>query len=203
MIEAKVENLKSTLANDFSTSMYSDGTAAKEIQGLQALVADDPTAAATVGGIAQGTYSWWRNQYKTDTTASASNIEALIDGVWLSTIRGTDKPDLLIAGTNMFTFYKNALGTNQRFMDWREADVLNFEGLKYQSATVLFDPTCSTTRLYGLNTKDLMLCCDPGRKWAAGSHREIQNATYEVVPVLWSGAMTTRRRESAFVIEGT
>jgi hypothetical protein len=182
--------------------MYADGTTANNVIGLQALVADDPTT-GTVGGIDAASYTWWRNQYKTDTTASASNIEALIDGMWLSTIRGTDKPDLLIAGKSMFTFYKNALGSNQRFMDWREADTLNFEGLKYQNATVLFDPTCLTTRLYGLNTKDLTLCCDPGRKWSPGSHREIQNATYEVVPVLWSGALTTRRRESHFVIEGT
>ena len=203
LVEAKITNLKATLSNDFSTAMFGDGTTAKQIQGLQALVADDPTAVSTVGGIAQGTYSWWRNQYKTDTTASASNIEALIDGVWLSTIRGTDKPDLLIAGTNMFTFYKNALGTNQRFMDWREADTLNFEGLKYQSATMLFDPTCSTTRLYGLNTNDFELVCDPGRKWSAGDSRDIQNATYQVTPVLWSGAMTCRRRQSHFVIEGT
>lgn len=202
LIEAKMENLKDTLANDFSTAMYADGTTAKQIQGLQAIVADDPTT-GTVGGINAATYSWWRNQYKTDTTATADNIEALMDGMWLSTIRGTDKPDLMIAGTNMFTFYKNALGSNQRFIDWRTADTLNFEGLKYQSSTVLFDPTCLTTRMYGVNTKDLSLLCDPGRKWSAGSHREIQNATYEVVPVLWSGAFVTRRRQSHFVIEGT
>lgn len=202
LIEVKLENLKDTLANDFSTAMYADGTTAKQIQGLQAIVADDPTT-GTVGGINAATYSWWRNQYKTDTTASASNIEALMDGMWLSTIRGTDKPDLIVAGTNMFTFYKNALGSNQRFVDWRTADTLNFEGLKYQSATVLFDPTCLTTRMYGLNTKDLYLLCDPGRKWSSGDARQIQNATYEVVPVMWSGAFVTRRRQSHFVIEGT
>lgn len=202
LIEAKMENLKATLANDFSTALYNDGTAAKEITGLQAIVADDPTS-GTVGGINAGTYTWWRNYYKTGTTASASNIEALLDEMWLSTIRGTDKPDLIVAGNNMFTYYKNALGSNQRFIDWREADTLNFEGLKYQSSTVLFDPTCNTKRMYGLQTSDLELCCDPGRKWAAGDARMVSNATYEVVPVLWSGALTARRRQSHFVINGT
>lgn len=203
LIEAKIENLKASLSNDFSTAMYGDGSNAKEIKGLQALIADDPTATATVGGIAQGTYTWWRNQYKTDTTASASNIESLIDGVWLDTIRGTDKPDLIVAGTDMFTYYKNALGSNQRFIDWRSADTLNFEGLKYQNATVLFDPTCSSKRMYGIQTSDLELVCDPGRKWQPGDTRMVTNSTYEVVPVLWSGALTCRRRQSHFVIEGT
>jgi hypothetical protein len=203
LIEAKIENLKDTLSNDMSTAIFADGSVAKQPSGLQAQVADDPTAAATVGGIAQGTYSWWRNQYKTDTTASAANIEALLDEMWLDTIRGTDKPDLLISGNNMFTYYKNALGANQRFIDWRTADTLNFEGLKYQSATMLFDPGCSTKRTYGLNTKDFYMICDSGRKWATGSNREIQNATYNVTPILWSGALVSRRRESHFVIEGT
>ena len=124
-------------------------------------------------------------------------------GTWLSTIRGIDKPNLIVAGNDMFTFYNDSLQADQRYTTWDKADVLNFEGLRFQSAMVLFDPTCATKRMYGLNTKDLTLVCDPGRKWATGSHREIQNATYEVVPCLWSGALITCRRASHFVIEGT
>lgn len=202
LIDTKMDVLKATLANDFSTALYNDGTTAKSITGLQAIVADDPTT-GTVGGINALTYSWWRNQYKTDTTATASNIDTLLRGVWLDTIRGADRPDLIVAGNAMFGFLHDYYAANQRFMDWDQADNIKFEGLKYQSATVLFDPTCLTTRMYGLQCSDLTLVCDPGRKWAAGSHREIQNATYEVVPVLWSGALLTRRRQSHFVIEGT
>lgn len=202
LIEAKIENLKSTLANQFSTAIYNDGTTAKEVTGLQAIVADDPTS-GTVGGINAATYSWWRNQTTTGTTATALNIEALLDAAWLNTIRGTDKPDIIVAGNDMFTYYKDALGSNQRFIDWREADTLSFEGLKYQSATVLFDPTCNTKRMYGLSLADLILCNDPGRRWAPGKARDVANAIYEVVPVLWSGALMTRRRQSHFVINGT
>lgn len=156
-----------------------------------------------MGGINAATYSWWRNQYGTGTTASASNIETLMDAQWLDTIRGTQKPDLIVAGNNMFTYYKNALRADQRLIDWEKANTLSFDGLRYQSATVLFDPNCATKRLYGLNTKDLKLVNDPGRRWAPGSTREIQNGTYEVIPVMWSGALLTCRRESHFVINGT
>lgn len=202
LVNAKMRALKATLANDFSTSMYGDGTGTNEPEGLQSIVADDPTT-GTVGGINAATYSWWRNKYKSGTTASASNIISLMDEQWLSTLRGVDKPNLIVAGNNMFTYYKDSLSADQRFTSWDKADTLNFEGLRYQSAMVLYDPTCNTARMYGLNTDDFTLVCDPGRKWAPGSYREIANATYEVVPVLWSGAILTCRRASHFVINGT
>lgn len=202
LINAKMRALKATLANNFSTSLYADGTGANEIQGLQAIVADDPTT-GTVGGINAATYSWWRNLYKTGTTASSSNIVTLMTDIWLSTLRGVDKPNLIAAGNNMFTYYNDSLQADQRYTSWEKADVLNFEGLRFQSAMVLFDPTCNTKRMYGLATDDFSLVCDPGSKWTSGSHREIQNATYEVVPVKWSGAVLTCRRASHFVINGT
>ena len=202
LIDTKMDVLKATLANDFSTALYNDGTTAKEITGLQAIVADLPTS-GTVGGIDAGTYTWWRNKYKTGTAATSSNIDTLLRDIWLSTIRGADRPDLIVAGNDMFTYLHDFYAFNQRFMDWDKADAIQFEGLRYQSATVLFDPTCNTKRMYGLQTSVLTLVYDPGRRWAAGSHREIDNATYEVVPVLWSGALVTRRRESHFVINGT
>lgn len=202
LVKAKMDALKATLANAFSTAIYNDGTTSNEPVGLQAIVADDPTS-GVVGGINSATYTWWQNLYKTDTTATASNIQTLMNGMWLSTLRGVDKPDLIVAGNDMFTYYWDSLTANQRYIDETSADTLNFQGLRYQTSMVLFDSTCATKRMYGLNTKDWTLVCDPGRKWAGGSHRDITNATYEVVPVLWSGALLTNRRASHFVIEGT
>lgn len=202
LIEAKMKALKSTLANQFSTAMYGDGTGSNEIEGLQSIVADNPTT-GTVGGIDASTYTWWRNSYGTGTTASASNIISLMTTRWLATIRGMDKPDLLVAGNDMFTYYHSALQADQQFINWDKADVLNFEGLRFQSATVLYDPTCNTKRMYGLQTDDFSLVCDPDRRWSSGSERDITNATYMVVPVLWSGALLTARRAGHFVINGT
>lgn len=202
LIDNKIEVLKNTLANDFSTAIYNDGTVSNQIIGLQALVADTPTN--EVGGISGTTYTWWKNVTKTGTTASASNIkDTLMVPTWLSTIRGTDRPDIIVAGTDMFTYYHDALSDLQRFTTWDKADVTNFEGLKFQSAMVLFDPTCNTKRMYGLDLSDIELCSDPGKRWTVGSHREVTNATYEVVPVSWSGALMIKRRESHFVINGT
>lgn len=202
LVTTKIENLKATLANDFSTSMYADGTAAKEVSGLQATVADNPTS-GTVGGIDAGTYTWWRNQYTTGTTTSSSNIYAQLRTLWLGTVRGVDKPDLIVMGSDMFGYLDDHYSQYQRFSNTNSASDLDFDQLKFQSATVLFDPTCNTKRAYGLQCGDLKLVCDSGRKWAAGSSRDVTNATYDVTPVLWSGALVARRRESHFLLNGT
>ena len=56
-LEAKIDNLEKSLSNQLAESLFSDGTTAKEIGGLRFIVADDPTASSTVGGIAQNTYT--------------------------------------------------------------------------------------------------------------------------------------------------
>lgn len=201
LIDNKITVLKATLANDFSTAIYNDGSVSNQIVGLQAQVADTPTN--TVGGINSNTYAWWKNKTKTGTTASASNIKSLMTNLWLSTIRGTDRPDLIIAGTDMFTYYHDSLSDLQRFTTADKADWTNFEGLAFQTAKVLFDPTCNTKRMYFLDCSDFELACDPGKKWSTGSHREVTNALYEVVPVSWSGALIMKRRESHAVLNGT
>jgi hypothetical protein len=201
LVENKIDVLKATLANDFSTAIYNDGTVSNQIVGLQALVADTPTN--TVGGIDSNTYSWWKNKTSSGTTSTASNIKSQLVAIWLQTIRGTDKPDIVVAGTDMFTYYHDALSDLQRYTTSDKADVTSFEGLKFQSAMVLYDPTCNAKRMYGLDLSDIELCNDPGKRWVVGSHREVTNATYEVVPVSWSGALTIKRRQSHFVLNGT
>lgn len=201
LIENKIDVLKSTLANDMSTALYNNGSVSNEVVGLQALVADTPTN--TVGGIDSNTYAYWKNKTATGTTATAANIKELLTSIWLETIRGTDRPDIIIAGTDMFTYYHDSLSDLQRFTTWDKADVTNFEGLKFQSAMVLFDPTCNTKRMYGLDLSDMEFICDPGRRWAELGARDVTNALYEVVPVVWSGALAVKRRQSHFVLNGT
>ena len=200
LVENKITVLKATAANAFSTAMYNDGTTSNEIVGLQAQIADNPTT-GTLGGIDASTYTWWRNKYtvaSTDDTTIRSKLVAL----WLSTIRGTDKPDLLVAGTERFTNYFDSLSDLQRFTTSDTADVLNFEGLKFQSAMMLHDPNCNTERVYGIDTSDIVVGYDSGCNFALGDSRQVTNAFYEVQPVKWSGFVGIKRRESHFVLNG-
>jgi hypothetical protein len=102
--------------NDSKAATRSGG---KSIGGLQLLVADDNTN--TVGGISGNTYAFWRNYvYDFSTlsiTASATTITTALETAWLQVIRGTDKPDIITAGSTYFCYYWDSLLANQRFTD--------------------------------------------------------------------------------------
>ena len=54
-----MKNAIRTFNNNFSSDLYSDGTASNQINGLQALVSDLGTG--TVGGINLLDFSFWAN----------------------------------------------------------------------------------------------------------------------------------------------
>lgn len=103
-VKAKIKNAQNSLANGLSVDMYSDGTAANQINGLQALVADAGTG--TVGGINSSTYAFWQNvvqsaatplQGGSAITPSASTIESLMLPLWIRLTRGNSVPQLATA----------------------------------------------------------------------------------------------------------
>jgi len=120
LLESRIEVAEKTMQNNLSADMYSDGTASsgKQIGGLQLLVADTVTS-GTVGGINQGTYTFWRNQTFAATTeigsaVSAANIQRCMNTMYMRTMRQSDKVDLIMADTNYYQFYWASLQAIQR-----------------------------------------------------------------------------------------
>jgi len=94
LIKSRMNVLEMTLKNDAGTSIYSDGTgtSGKEFGGLQLLIADDPTAAGTVGGIDQAANAFWRNQTNvvSGSALTSSNIRLYeLDVAGLSSRQGS------------------------------------------------------------------------------------------------------------------
>lgn len=152
LLEKRIGNLQKGLRNAAATAVYATGSgnSGKEFGGLRYLVADDPTAAASIGGIAQNTYTWWRNQTSTDvTTYNSTTILGEMNDLWLPCVRGTDKPDLVAADANSYTFYESALQAYQRFAS-SEMAAAGFESLKYKTADVVYDDQCPANHMYFL-----------------------------------------------------
>ena len=110
------------MMNNIATALYADGTgsSSKEIGGLQLLVADDPTT-GTVGGInrATATNSFWRNITYDATTdggaaASSANIQSYMNQIWVQLVRGSDRPDLIVADNTYWRLYLESLQAIQR-----------------------------------------------------------------------------------------
>jgi hypothetical protein len=190
LLKARITNLERSLRNTVAAGLYAVGTESggKSIGGLQLLVADTNTN--EVGGISGNTYSWWRHYvYDFSTlaiTASATTIQTAMNTAWLQTIRGTDKPDIITAGSTYFRHYWDSLLANQRFTDDSNAGA-GFTNLTYMGQVpVVYDDQCSATRLYLLNTDFLFLRPAKGREFKPLGDRASVNQDAMVMPVVWA-----------------
>jgi len=194
LIKARIKVAEITMQNNISASLFYSNTenGGKAIGGLQHLVADLPTS-GTVGGIDRSAQSWWRNQYydfsDNSVTAGATTIQHAMNVCYLRTERGTEHTDLVIAGESYFTYYEESLQAQQRFMGETKG-VTGFLGYAYKGARVFYDPNCSSTRMYMLNTKYLHFRPAKSRNFVVLKDKVAVNQDATVTPLYWMGNMT-------------
>lgn len=161
LLASRIKNAEKTLMNGIAADIYSDGTAdgGKQIGGLQLLVDKTPTS-GTVGGIDRATWDFWQNKATVSVTAAdATNIQERMNAMALSLVRGTDRPDLIVADGNYYNHYLSSLQAIQRITD-PEMGAAGFTSLKYfghgGSADVVLDGgqggNCPVNTMYFLNT---------------------------------------------------
>jgi hypothetical protein len=160
LLEGKVDNAERTLNNNISRGVHSDGSQPKQLVGLKALVADDPTT-GVVGGIDAAVWEFWRNQVDTITLTGLDTVEerfgevrSKLNKMWLKLASATDKPDLILADDDIYDGYESGLQDNQRYMDSTMAS-LGFTSLKYKTASFVYESEASgfDGGAYMLNTK--------------------------------------------------
>lgn len=200
-VEVRIKQLMAQLSNTLGASLFSDGTGSggKELGGLKLLIADDPTAAGTVGGISQSANTFWRNQYSSAAATDKNNIQSRMNAMWLACIRGADKPDLILADSVMYTAYWESLQSLQRFTSADEAQA-GFMTLMYQDSAVLYDYNCPTKHMYFLDEESIFLRCAPDRIFEVADKRTVTTADYDVVPVWFAGNLVCNRRAGNGVI---
>jgi hypothetical protein len=143
LLESRVGNAERTMTNGISGDCYGNGTldGGKQIGGLQLLVADVQTA-GVVGGIDRGLWPFWRAYVGSFTAAAltpgTATMQTMMNRQWLNQVRGTDRPDLLIADNVYFSFYWESLQAIQRITSPNEG-VAGFQSLKFMDADVVFD----------------------------------------------------------------
>lgn len=202
--KARLMQLEAQLTNLFGAACYADGTgtSGKEPGGLQYLVPDDPTAAGTVGGINQQTFTFWRNQFSAAAVTDSTNIKLRMDAMYLACLRQNDKPDLIAANSDMYTYYWSSLQEQARFTNSRLADA-GFDNLKFRMSDCVYDVNCPLKHMYFTNTKTLKLKAASSDLFDTGDPRTIQNADYKVIPVFSYGNFTCNQRARNGVIIST
>jgi hypothetical protein len=105
-----METLKLGFEENFDIMLHRSGSqSATDIPGLDNLIQTDPTAASTVGGLSQVTYTWWRNNVSTSLTVSIANLVKEMEILWRSCMRyGGFKPDVILVGGTALDAYRSA-----------------------------------------------------------------------------------------------
>lgn len=198
LLEARIKNGERTVKNNVTTGMYATGTGSsgKEIGGLQLLVADTPTS-GTVGGIDRATYTFWRNQSYSSATdggaaASAANIQAYMNALWLRTIRGDDKPSVILADANYYNFFWASLQAIQRVAESKMATA-GFTNLAFaNNVPVVYEDSAGmpANHMYFLNTDYIFLRYAKGRLFEPMDEVRPVNQDAETHLILFAGNMT-------------
>ena len=202
LVKSRMKNAMRTFKNNFSADVYSDGSLANQINGLQALVANAGTG--TVGGIDSSAWTFWRNKVQSAAAPlqgggaivpGPTTIESLMLPLWLSLTRGDDQPDLIVMDNNYFTFFEQSQTSIKRYTDETKANA-GFVSLKYKGADVIFDGGSGipTNTAYFLNTDYLELVVHKDADMTVMDELKPYNQDAAVVPVLWMGNMTVTNR---------
>lgn len=210
LVKSRIKNAIKTFKNNFSYDVYSDGTLPNQINGLQALVADN--GAGTVGGIDSGTWTFWQNKVQSaaapiqggsSVTVSSTTLERdLMLYLWLELTRGDDKPDLIVASNDYFAMYENGLTAYKRYTESDSAKG-GFQSLKYKTADVIYDGGSGipNSRMYFLNTDYINLSVHKDADLEVLDDRIPYNQDAAVVPVIWQGNLECSNRSLQGVLK--
>jgi len=202
LAKSRLKNATRTFKNNFSSDLYSDGTLANQIDGLQKLVADN--GLGTVGGIDSNTWAFWRNKVQSAAaplqggsavTISATTIENQWLQLYLALTRGDDQPDLIVCSHDRFATFEASQLSLKRYTDETKA-VGGFQSLKYKKADVIFDGGSGipAAHSYFLNTDYLELVVHSDADMEVMEEMKPINQDAAVIPILWMGNMTCSNR---------
>jgi hypothetical protein len=209
LVKARMKNAIRTFKNNFSADLYSDGTLANQINGLQALVADAGTG--TVGGIDSSAFPFWQNIVQSAAaplqgggaiTPSATTIESLMLPLYLAQTRADDQPNLIVCSNDYYTFFEASQISLRRYNDTQSVKA-GFVSLMYKKAEVTFDGGSGipAAHMYFLNTDYFELVAHSQADLTVMDEMKPYNQDAAVVPILWMGNLVVSNRSLQGVLK--
>lgn len=168
LIAEDIELAQTSLKDEMTRQLFLDGTgnSSMDFEGLQELVANDPTASgsySTVGGIALTGNSWWQNQYKDMTGLAFSSVGL----EWMANMLnncedGSALVDLILTSQTLWESYEKEVVGLQMVVPTEAARNkiadLGFRTLYFKEVPVVYDKNAPvSTNMYFLNSKSIYL----------------------------------------------
>lgn len=162
ILKAKMEVLEESIKEKFGSYLYGAG-AGKDPYGLEALIPDDPTT-GTLAGVSRVTETQWRTSaYDFGSGGiTSANIEEAFDDVLMDLTLKGEKPDLILAGRDIYRTYRAAvrdkLVVNLGELKSGKGMVdLGFGGIGHDNIPIVYDEDCAVNKVYFINSKYLRL----------------------------------------------
>ena len=203
-INQKIDNLRDSLTDQFETMLFADGTGngSKDINGLDNLVSTTPTTAATVGNIAQATYTWWQNRQKTATGSASvyllSDMRTLANTI--SEGKTRQYPDIIVTTQTVAELYDDEVLEQRQIVNQTKGDA-DFTTTAWKGVPILWSSKCPSGRMYMLRSDNIGLNVDPDLNMQMTDWKAIPNQVNDrVAQIVWKGELITNRRKSLGVM---
>lgn len=182
-VKAKTQIAEKTMVDKLGDGIYSAGTDAKSIVGLRVIV----DTANTVGGIAQGTYSWWQGQENSSTTTLTM---AALNTQFTTLTINNEKPTVVMATRSIYGYYYALLQPQQRFMDSETAKG-GFENLMFNGVPFIAGSKVPSSHIFMLNESYLHLYVHKDEDMRFEPFQKPDNQNIKLAKIYWAGAMGT------------
>lgn len=156
LIEGRMKQGELTTANKFEEMLCGDGTgnSSKDWNGLQNIIADDPTT-GTIGGLSRATYAQIRNQVYSTAVSAFNTGQAgrqAMTKLYVDCTKGGRKPNFIVTTPAIWVLYQLSLTANERFvMEGKDKSLTSagFQNIAFMGdAPVVASDNCLASHMY-------------------------------------------------------
>lgn len=187
LLKAKMTQAELSIRDKIYDQLWGAKADATQMWSLVDVVdASDPTF-GDFGNIDRTDNTWWA----ATEINSAGNVLTLsaVNHLYNTCADGTDTPDLIVMGQDLYEKFEGLLVANMRYGDERFANS-GIETLRHKGATVMLDKGCTAEHVYCLNSKYLQLVVAKGRNFKITKFMQPVDQDARVAQILWSGNLT-------------
>lgn len=178
-VKQKTQAAEMTLKDSLQDGLYSAGTDATAIGGLRLCI----DAGNTVGGIAQGSYSWW--QAGEDSSTVTASLSAFQTAFNLRSINGKT-PTVAVGTRTVYNLFYNLLTPQQRFVDAKTANA-GFQSIMINGIPLIASAKCPSSHLFLLNEEFMHLYYHPKEQFRFEPFAKPINQALQCAKVFFAG----------------
>jgi hypothetical protein len=206
LMDAKMKLAQMKASDDLATAMFAITTtgtdSSEDIHCLDTFCGDgtnpSTSASGTVGGIAQGTYTWWKGNPFSAGGDGHGPVYQRLSLCFMGIADGNIQPDLIVMHNNAFHSYMSSQQSQQQYYKQNEMDA-GFLTASLNGKTVVADlhvsdagtTTEASNRVYFLNTDFLDFVTHADENMRLEPFAKPVDQAVGVAHIMWAGELTS------------